>query len=776
MKTQINFSHALRRLAFPVLLLLALVMAGCGADQQGEEQTSEGGIQSTSFVLDLSSILELDNPPVPAPASTSPAPMATVASGQLMIVPLNNDPLPVFPFEVTLDEGTLTLTTDMRVDLDHGLYFFYILLNLNINGLNSTYAGIAPLAIVEGGDNTVRMTLNPLLVSFGINYVTDLINMTSLVFNFPADIREYTDPRFGISIDGSPEYVFKIDPQKLVSTKVTIYLPYRETPYQIDPRFYDGAVVTEGGVDEYIEVPPPTNPPTEVPVEPITAEVKYSYSTTPTGETSATFYMPIPSDVLTEVADTSGSPLSDRLKLVLSLVSPNNPVSQTVVPLNTSTSGVDSGSVTLTGFTPELVTWALSFYKLDSSGGTQQIAYCANGSYDLKDLAEKTLLCNLLLYNTAISTPHSPASVVVTVTDAINMAPISGAVVTVNGNNVTGITGDGTDGPDGSVEFFLQPGSYNFQATANGLDPSNILPVVLGSGETQVPVPLTIIGPDITPPVPVTGLKATAGDATVILGWTNPGTDFAGVRVIRGAPGDTVSPDSQGQEAWNILSPANALTDNTLTLVNGTTYRYWVFAKDAADNYSPAVYVDASPQATPVPEPPPSSIVLTASRTVRPREYIDGEANLQLAEGETITVAVPRLEDVVLIDGSPDHYLVFVYLGDVKCMYLGGQRDRHLGGIFVDIEEAFHKAFKSPACHSGFRWRSGNDHDDDDDDDGEDHSNHGHHNRGSWQGGYEEGDLVTTEGPIRARVITGHPHHAITTVEITIPVIRRNQP
>ena len=106
-------------------------------------------------------------------------------------------------------------------------------------------------------------------------------------------------------MDGGGEIIFKINSLSNGSQQLTIYLLFRETPYNIRTRFYDGAVVTAGGVDDVIEPSPPTNPPTEIPVEPVKAELTYSFSTGTGQGDSAGFYVPIPPEALNEVGGAS---------------------------------------------------------------------------------------------------------------------------------------------------------------------------------------------------------------------------------------------------------------------------------------------------------------------------------------------------------------------------------------------------------------------------------------------------------------------------------------
>jgi subtilisin family serine protease len=92
---------------------------------------------------------------------------------------------------------------------------------------------------------------------------------------------------------------------------------------------------------------------------------------------------------------------------------------------------------------------------------------------------------------------------------------------------------------------------------------------------------------DLTAPAPPTGLTATAGDATVVLDWTNNAeADLAGYRVHRRDADGTWSPIA--------TVPTSALTDTGL--INGTTYTYRVTAYDAVGNESaPSSQASATP-------------------------------------------------------------------------------------------------------------------------------------------------------------------------------------
>jgi hypothetical protein len=97
--------------------------------------------------------------------------------------------------------------------------------------------------------------------------------------------------------------------------------------------------------------------------------------------------------------------------------------------------------------------------------------------------------------------------------------------------------------------------------------------------------------PDVTPPGAVSGFTATAGDALVVLVWTNPGdADLAGIKIQRKVDSAPASP-TDGATVFNAMGTGYADTGVT----NGTTYYYSAFAYDGAGNFAPAAQAGATP-------------------------------------------------------------------------------------------------------------------------------------------------------------------------------------
>ncbi|WP_299252141.1 polysaccharide lyase family 7 protein [uncultured Aquimarina sp.] len=92
---------------------------------------------------------------------------------------------------------------------------------------------------------------------------------------------------------------------------------------------------------------------------------------------------------------------------------------------------------------------------------------------------------------------------------------------------------------------------------------------------------------DTTPPAPVSGLSAVAGNSSVALNWNNPGdADFNNVRITYAGGNTTTSGENR--------------TINGLT--NGTSYTFTVVTIDNTGNISDARTITATPQGPP---PPP---------------------------------------------------------------------------------------------------------------------------------------------------------------------------
>lgn len=116
------------------------------------------------------------------------------------------------------------------------------------------------------------------------------------------------------------------------------------------------------------------------------------------------------------------------------------------------------------------------------------------------------------------------------------------------------------------------------------------------------------VGPDTTPPDPVTDLSADGEIGQVTLSWTNPtDSDYAGALVVKklgsaptGTPEDgTAYSPGQALGDGEVLFVGNASDTGCVdTDITTDTYYYTVFARDASLNYSSGVTDSADPIGT----------------------------------------------------------------------------------------------------------------------------------------------------------------------------------
>jgi len=161
-----------------------------------------------------------------------------------------------------------------------------------------------------------------------------------------------------------------------------------------------------------------------------------------------------------------------------------------------------------------------------------------------------------------------------------------GTVNTTNGKIVTlNITGLADTTPSSD--------NFTFDFAAGDANQSNVFlagdPLLSGVYDMRLSL-------DGTPPANVSSFTATPGDSQISLSWTNPGTDFAGVKIMRKTGSFPTSP-TDGTSIYD--SNGTSYTDSGLT--NGTTYYYTAFSRDVVLNYSSGAQVSASPRDNIVP-------------------------------------------------------------------------------------------------------------------------------------------------------------------------------
>ena len=136
------------------------------------------------------------------------------------------------------------------------------------------------------------------------------------------------------------------------------------------------------------------------------------------------------------------------------------------------------------------------------------------------------------------------------------------------------------------------------------------------------------------PPTTVTGLHAKAGDAQVVLTWTNPAdADFAGVTVVQ-KDGSTPPADvADGTTRYTGTGTTTVVT----SLTNDAAYSFAVFTRNTDGDVS----APATLTATPVP-----AVLATLTATLSPGLVTYGQ-------GVTISAVLERSDDGTPLAGEP---------------------------------------------------------------------------------------------------------------------------
>jgi hypothetical protein len=139
-------------------------------------------------------------------------------------------------------------------------------------------------------------------------------------------------------------------------------------------------------------------------------------------------------------------------------------------------------------------------------------------------------------------------------------------------------------------------------------------------------------------------------------------------------------------------------------------------------------------QFTIVTPPPDLAFTVTAQYFRKPTRRVDGEVQL---DGK-VKVRIPSNDQLEVLAGNPQRFVLYLRLGDIQCVYLGGSYSSYHGELGSEVKEyEWFRKLQSPIC--GF-------------------------------GKYHAGDVVEIGGSIYARILFGDSRYDETTVTATIDV------
>jgi len=173
------------------------------------------------------------------------------------------------------------------------------------------------------------------------------------------------------------------------------------------------------------------------------------------------------------------------------------------------------------------------------------------------------------------------------ITRGIPAIPSPGYINSINAKvatlNITGLTDTVPTADNFTFDFtvgVVEQSSNVFLADTQGT------PVLSGVYEGRYSL-------DGTPPANVSNFNATAGEGQISLSWTNPTSDFNGVKILR-KTGSYPTSVTDG----TLIYDSNGTSFMDTNLINGTTYYYKAYSRDIVLNYSSGVQVSASPHDT----------------------------------------------------------------------------------------------------------------------------------------------------------------------------------
>jgi hypothetical protein len=135
--------------------------------------------------------------------------------------------------------------------------------------------------------------------------------------------------------------------------------------------------------------------------------------------------------------------------------------------------------------------------------------------------------------------------------------------------------------------------------------------------------------------------------------------------------------------------------------------------------------------------PPVQSYELDAFYYRHPTRRQDAYVQLD----QPLSIRIPDHEAIQVIAGNAERYLLYLRLGNVHCLYLGGSYNAAIGGVELDDLEWFRR-FKSPVCGLGR---------------------------------LHAGDAVNVEGSIRARILFGDPKFEETHLKLFLDILGAGQ-
>ncbi len=422
----------------------SIVLSACGGSSNsnpdiGQAQPEE--TENVDFDFDLSALL--DN----VGASAEPLndalllnDEASLMTGTMVVEDLGSNEVESHSWTINLDENDLANVTSFKsLVLEPSSYSFSLVLERG----EHQYAGTSVHTVEDGSQELVPMTIRPVigdsevtaeviseLVDFRFNYSASQLGEAGLIV-----------PSIGITIDQGSELVFELDPTTGLSEHM--FLNLVPGTYDMSLRLFDaGSQVGKSvpGQGAGVSVSPGTN--VTLDIVPLYGEIGLDLAVEG-GE--ANIIIQVPAEVVDEAGDLG------NLQSILTVVGPENPLQEVALSLVQVGDSYEA-SVTL----PEMNFGNLDFELAFSDiADNEPLGICVDNATLTRN--QNRLECELTLRTRSAIGGNLLSTVGLNVFD-LNGAPVSGAVVSVDGEDIA-ITNSATFSTPGYSKIYLNPGA-----------------------------------------------------------------------------------------------------------------------------------------------------------------------------------------------------------------------------------------------------------------------------------------------------------------------------
>ena len=350
-----------------------------------------------------------------------------------------------YDWYAVIDEDAFTVVSAKTIAMVPGTYDFELVLSSD----DHTYAGTAAAQAIFEGNNTVDLTLKPVIGDVNIDFT--VAQSANLKLNYPVeDLADLDAPAIGVSIDGGNEFIYSINKQTgLSDTWINVTLQN----HTFELTLYDGNMVVGRSNPDQEDVNVGINQNVIIDILPLYAEVAFNLNLE--GGPS-TFNFVLPDVVAEEVGGIN------NLRTVWRLNSTVNGNQEVLLDFSEE-DGQLVASYTFNDFRYDMVNMNMVF--MDEST-MDEIGYSTISGIVLSDDAQDITM-HIDLRRRAAITGNIMAVVGVNVFSLGNAA-VEGAEVYVDGE-LAGITGSGMFGTPGYVKLYLKQGDYDM----TGVNPGN---------------------------------------------------------------------------------------------------------------------------------------------------------------------------------------------------------------------------------------------------------------------------------------------------------------